>query len=42
MPEKELEEHNLDECYCYIDFDGAGYVYLDEYGPCPHCEGEDE
>lgn len=26
------------KCMCNIDFDGAGYTYNDEYGPCPFCE----
>lgn len=28
-----------DECYCHVDFDGAGYTFNDEYGDCSYCDG---
>ncbi|MGD9158315.1 MAG: hypothetical protein PVG39_07920 [Desulfobacteraceae bacterium] len=41
MCEEETTFVIAEECFCHIDFDGAGYTYNDEYGSCPRCDGNE-
>ena len=42
MCTKDNVEEEGEGCVCDVDFDGAGYTYSDEYGPCPYCLNEIE